>query len=231
MISEYSKNDPIPELNRQKTGLLVILVGAAGSGKTSFSNKYIDRLGRYVRLDPDEIRLTLLKDPTGEVWDTRGKATKFLNSRGLSILAGKEKQNIILDTLGVNIDRDILFTTAARENGYKVIVIHIITPHEKNIRQNASRNRKTPEDFLIKSRKDTMEKPPQIYKEVIPDSYYFVVNLSSDGERNYKYFKYNGSSLQYRKDNGSYYSVSTNDPLLYISQYVEKISDNKSKTA
>ena len=38
---EYSKNDPIPEINRMKEKLGIVLLGLPGSGKSTFANKFI----------------------------------------------------------------------------------------------------------------------------------------------------------------------------------------------
>ena len=38
---EYSKNDPIPEINRMKEKLGIVLLGLPGSGKSTFANRFI----------------------------------------------------------------------------------------------------------------------------------------------------------------------------------------------
>jgi len=62
-ILEFSKSDPIPELTWNKQGKTAIfLLGAPGTGKSTFANKFIlPKLRDYKIFDPDEIRRKLRK--------------------------------------------------------------------------------------------------------------------------------------------------------------------------
>jgi len=60
---EYSKNDPIPEINRMKEKLGIILLGLPGSGKSTFANRFIIPHNPNIRtFSTDDVSYMFTKD-------------------------------------------------------------------------------------------------------------------------------------------------------------------------
>lgn len=61
---EVSKNDPIPEINRIKNGIGIILLGTPGSGKSTFINNFIlPKNSSFKKFSTDDVSLLYTKDP------------------------------------------------------------------------------------------------------------------------------------------------------------------------
>ena len=139
---EWSKNDPIPELNK-KSKLGIILLGAPGVGKSTFVKNFIHPRNFNIKtFSTDDVSLMFTKDP-----NAYHKGSSELN---LNRLRGfmKSGQSFIYDTTGTQEENIINITQKARENGYDVIFIHIIAPLDVSIKQNLGRDRQVPEDYI-----------------------------------------------------------------------------------
>lgn len=173
ILLEYSKNDPIPELNRNKNKLAIFMFGAPAAGKTTFFEKFIKPRNATVKMfNPDIINalLTRAKDErsTGDKYDKRAPnlALKYL----LHFM--KTGKNFAYDTTGNSYERVMAALKGAHENGYTILAIHLMVPLKVSIERSKSRGRTVPEDF-VKLVHAKSQKFMSMYGDLV-DKYYIV---------------------------------------------------------
>ena len=94
---EYSKNDPIPEINRMQEKLGIVLLGLPGSGKSTFANKFITPHNKNIKtFSTDDVSYMFTKDKS-----KFHKGSSELNITSLKHYM-KSGQNFIYDTTGSN---------------------------------------------------------------------------------------------------------------------------------
>lgn len=152
ILLEYSPNDPIPELNRRQKGLGIFLVGPPASGKTRFREKFIEpKQGDIKTFSTDDIAKTrkgefsdLDLDP-GEYPDN---TSDLRHSYVKSFVQSSYQDNFILDTTGIDPNKETGVSDRikevydlAKENGYDIIFIHLLTSVGEGIARVRQRNR------------------------------------------------------------------------------------------
>lgn len=183
---EVSKNDPIPELSRDKSKLGIILLGTPGSGKSTFAKKFIHNTSKT--FSTDDISLLFTKDPNKYYKNSSdlniNKLLHFLQSG----------QNFIYDTTGTQNKNILKIFSEAKKVNYKIIFIHILVSLDKSKLQNKNRERNVPDDYIELSYNS--QYPNMIeYDKLNPDNYYIVQHHS----QSYKFFKYKNGILYKRK--------------------------------
>jgi len=192
IITEFSKNDAIPEISRYDKNLCVFLFGPPASGKTTFVKDFILRLNKnFAIINPDDIDYKL-----------RGKSYKNMRvskSTKLSVLKTKNVlqsgQNVIYDTTGNDFNRISELSKIAKENNYIIIFIHIFNTLSDILKRAAKRERPTDADYIKSSYDRAQKLINRFYTELQPDSYYIVTTLNNQ----YKFYKYQNGKLLKKK--------------------------------
>ena len=191
---EYSKNDPIPEINRKQDKLGIVLLGLPGSGKSTFAKKFIIPHNSNIKtFSTDDVSLRFSKDPN----------RYYPGASELNILAlksyMKSGQNFIYDTTGSN-DKNVFdITKLAHQNGYSVMFILILIDIETAKKQNAKRGNigghLVDDDYIDYVYSTQLRTTKDYVNYIKPDSFYVVLN--KDGK--YKYYKFDNGELKKRK--------------------------------
>jgi predicted ABC-type ATPase len=190
---EVSKNDPIPELWQDKN-VGIILFGAPGSGKSTYAKNEIMRKMRNSKIfSTDDVSKLFTKDSNehkpGSSSLNFGRLVNFMESG----------QNFIYDTTAMN-DRSLLeITKRARENGYKLVFIHIIvdlqTAKDQNDKRSKSGGHKVDVDYIEMAYRRQFQNMKSFDSILKPDAYYIVMNRPTG----YKYMKIIDGKLLKRK--------------------------------
>jgi len=191
---EYSKNDPIPEINRMKEKLGIILLGLPGSGKSTFANKFIVPHNQNIKtFSTDDVSYMFTKDKS-----KYHKGSSELNITSLKSYI-RSGQNFIYDTTGSNDIGVFEITRDAHKYGYKIVFILILIDVDTAKSQNRKRGMTgghTADDEYIDHVYSTQLQTTKSYlKYVKPDAFYVVLNKGGS----YKYYKFDNGELKRRK--------------------------------
>ena len=191
---EYSKNDPIPEINRMKEKLGIVLLGLPGSGKSTFANKFIVPHNQNIKtFSTDDVSYMFTKDKS-----KYHKGSSELNITSLKSYI-RSGQNFIYDTTGSNDIGVFEITRDAHKYGYKIVFILILIDVDTAKAQNRKRGMTgghTADDEYIDHVYSTQLQTTKSYlKYVKPDAFYVVLNKGG----NYKYYKFDNGELKRRK--------------------------------
>lgn len=191
---EYSKNDPIPEINRQQDKLGIVLLGLPGSGKSTFAKRFILPHNSNIKtFSTDDVSLRFSKDP-----NKYHPGASELNIVALKSYM-RSGQNFIYDTTGSN-DKNVFdVTKLAHKYGYNVIFILILidvdTAKQQNIKRGNIGGHLVDDDYIDFVYSTQLQTTKNYLKYIKPDSFYVVLN--KDGK--YKYYKYDNGELKKRK--------------------------------
>ena len=191
---EYSKNDPIPEINRMKEKLGIILLGLPGSGKSTFANRFIVPHNPNIKtFSTDDVSYMFTKDKSKYY-----KGASELNITSLKNYM-KSGQNFIYDTTGSNDINVFEVTRDAHKYGYKImfilILIDVDTAKSQNRKRGMTGGHLADDEYIDHVYSTQLMTTKSYLKYVKPDSFYVVLN--KDG--NYKYYKYDNGELKKRK--------------------------------
>ena len=191
---EYSKNDPIPEINRMKEKLGIVLLGLPGSGKSTFASKFIVPHNQNIKtFSTDDVSYMFTKDKS-----KYHKGSSELNITSLKSYI-RSGQNFIYDTTGSNDIGVFEITRDAHKYGYKIVFILILIDVDTAKAQNRKRGMTgghTADDEYIDHVYSTQLQTTKSYlKYVKPDAFYVVLNKGG----NYKYYKFDNGELKRRK--------------------------------
>ena len=191
---EYSKNDPIPEINRMKEKLGIVLLGLPGSGKSTFASKFIVPHNQNIKtFSTDDVSYMFTKDKSKYY---KGASELNITSLKSYIRSG---QNFIYDTTGSNDIGVFEITRDAHKYGYKIVFILILIDVDTAKAQNRKRGMTgghTADDEYIDHVYSTQLQTTKSYlKYVKPDAFYVVLNKGG----NYKYYKFDNGELKRRK--------------------------------
>lgn len=194
-LLEYSKNDPIPEVNRQDKNLAIFLLGPPGSGKGTFYREFILPKQRNIRtFNADDISNLRTNDPLAYAPGSSELSKKYVS---YFVQTG---QNFVYDLTGNTFNLVKPVYDLARENGYNVIFIHLLIPVQKAKRRISQRNlaRTQPKvdmKYLQKSYKSAQRLISQ-YAKLNPDNYYVIVNTDDE----YQFMRYDNGKMLVRKN-------------------------------
>ena len=196
---EFSKNDPVPELNFESS-LGIILLGSPGIGKSTFYNKFIlPRKSDIKKFSTDDVSLTFTKDP-----NTYKEGASELNIRRLLKFI-ETGNSFVYDTTGTQEENIRKIIIESKKRGYKIIFIHLIGSKELATSGNLSRDRKVPMYYL-----DTafgkQKKLMDIFSQLQNDNYYIVEREGSD----YLFYKKIGDKILKRNFMGDWLEFENN---------------------
>ena len=214
---EWSKNEPIPEILDKPKGLAVFLIGAPGIGKSTFVNKFIHPKNPSIKdFSTDDISLLFTKDPN-VYYRGREKPEGGRTSNASQLNLKKMNQfmttgnSFIYDTTGAGKEyTDTGFEhiksvfDLARENGYEIVFIHLLSTLQTSIDQDKLRDRHVEPHYIqwayakqmggeIDGQKVEGNMPR--YKALGPDHYYVVLSI----DRKYSFMKFIDGKLSRRK--------------------------------
>jgi len=191
---EYSKNDPIPEINRMQEKLGIILLGLPGSGKSTFASNFIVPHNPNIKtFSTDDVSYMFTKDKSKYY---RGASELNINSLKNYMMSG---QNFIYDTTGSNDVSVFEVTKEAHKHGYKImfilILIDVETAKSQNRKRGMSGGHLADDEYIDHVYSTQLMTTKSYLKYVKPDSFYVVLN--KDGK--YKYYKFDNGELKKRK--------------------------------
>ena len=191
---EYSKNDPIPEINRMKEKLGIVLLGLPGSGKSTFAKRFIIPHNPQIKtFSTDDVSYMFTKD----------KSKFHAGSSELNISSLKSYmrsgQNFIYDTTGSNDINVFEITKDAHKLGYKVmfilILIDVDTAKSQNRKRGMTGGHLADDEYIDYVYSTQLQTTKSYLKILKPESFYVVLN--KDG--NYRYYKFVDGELRKRK--------------------------------
>ncbi len=190
---EVSKNDPIPEL-WEESNMGIVLVGAPGSGKSTFAKSEINRKMRNVKVfSTDDVSRAFTKDPK----EYKSGSSRLNFNRLVNFM--ESGQNFVYDTT-VSSDKKLMeVAEKARDNGYNLIFIHIVVDLETAKNQNDMRSKSGGHEvdlnYIEMAYKRQFQNMKDFEKYLEPDAYYVVMNRPGG----YKYLKMENGKLLKRK--------------------------------
>ena len=218
ILEEVSRNEPIPEIIGVDRGLAVFVIGAPGIGKSYFVTNHIHSKNRNIKdFSTDDVSLLYTKDPNiyykGRELPEGGR-TKNASELNLDRMDKfmETGQNFIYDTTGAGkefTDRGFEHIKEiydkARDCGYKIVFIHLLSTLETSIEQDALRSRHVDPHYIqwayakqqggeVDGQK--VEGNIQRYKALNPDEYYLVTSI----DQKYKFYKFIDGKLAVRKN-------------------------------
>lgn len=191
---EFSKNDPIPEITRINNKLGIILLGAPGSGKSTFANNFIFPKNRNIKnFSTDDVSLMYTKDSKKY---HQGASELNINRLIKYISSGN---NFIYDTTGAQDKNVFNICKSAKENGYKIIFIQVIvdlnTSKSRNIQRGKNGGHQVDEDYIDFVYSRQFKNISDYSKHLNPDNFYIIFNNTGK----YKFYKYESGKLLKRK--------------------------------
>ena len=242
ILEEVSKNEPIPEIIGTNRGLAIFLIGAPGIGKSYFVKNHIHTKNRNIKdFSTDDVSILFTKDPnvyyTGREKEEGGK-TKGASQLNLLRMEKfmETGQNFIYDTTGAGkefTDRGFEHIKEiydkAKECGYKIVFIHLLSTLQTSIEQDKLRDRHVDTHYIEWAYAKQMggevdgqkiEGNIQRYKSLNPDAYYLVTSI----DQKYKFYKFIDGKLATKK-NDRYVIKESVDNKGVTSQIVETMLD------
>lgn len=194
IILDHSKNDPIPEINRMREKLGIVLLGLPGSGKSTFAKSFIKPHNPNIKtFSTDDVSYMFTKDKSKYHTGASEMNIKSLKSY---IRSG---QNFIYDTTGSNDINVFEVTKEARKNGYKLLFILILidvgTAKKQNVVRGMTGGHLADDEYIDHVYSTQLMTTKSYLRYLKPDSFYVVLN--KDGK--YKYYKFENGELKKRK--------------------------------
>ena len=191
---EYSKNDPIPEINRMKEKLGIVLLGLPGSGKSTFASKFIAPHNQNIKtFSTDDVSYMFTKDKSKYY-----KGASELNITSLKSYL-RSGQNFIYDTTGSNDINVFEVTRDAHKYGYKImfilILIDVDTAKSQNKKRGMTGGHTADDEYIDYVYSNQLQTTRNYLKYVKPDAFYVVLNKGGS----YKYYKFDNGELKRRK--------------------------------
>jgi predicted kinase len=219
ITEEVSKNDPIPEITRMGRGLGVILLGAPGSGKSTFAKNYIYPHNRNIKdFSTDDVSFRFTKD-----------AKKFYPGSteiNLNYLSNymETGQNFIYDTTGSNAENVFKIFKLAKDFDYKVIFIAMLvdleTSKKRNILRSEIGGHFVDEDYIEFVYKNQMKIFKDYHNQLNPDNFYLVFN----NNEKYKFYRFSKEGKLLKRKVDKYVSIVKES--IDIKNEVDKIVEN-----
>ena len=125
---------------------LIIVIGPAGSGKTTYYKKYHTHHKKMVRVSADECRSSLYEYDKG--FDPEKEPSVWQMVWFHFMDAVRHGQNIFLDNTNLTTARRLQFVHIARCFNYEVKMIIFRTPLRTILTQNQQRKRIVPEKII-----------------------------------------------------------------------------------
>lgn len=191
---EYSKNDPIPEINRMQEKLGIILLGLPGSGKSTFAKRFIVPHNSNIKtFSTDDVSFLYTKD----------KSKFHAGSTELNIKSLKSYmrsgQNFIYDTTGSNDINVFEVTKSAKKLGYRImfilLLIDVDTAKSQNKVRGMTGGHLADDEYIDHVYSTQLTTTKSYLKYLKPDAFYVVLNKSGK----YKYYKFEDGELKKRK--------------------------------
>ena len=142
----------------KNAGMLVLMCGICGSGKTQLSQYLVDHKGltSIIRISSDELRAVIGK---GE-GDQGASKKVFQVMRYMTTYFLKDGYTVIIDALNYRPKNRKDFINIARELNVEVMAYCLDIPFEVCMERNKNRERVVPESVLLRQR-DNLEWPTE----------------------------------------------------------------------
>lgn len=142
LFLEVSKNDPIPELNRKSEKLGIFLIGHSGAGKSTYFKNHIKPKIQNVKVfSSDDISVLRRKKDDEEDQLRKRKSGTSVVVRDWLLNFLNTGNNFVWDTTGENEQNIKPVFELARNYGYDLIFIHLLTPAPEAVERVRQRNK------------------------------------------------------------------------------------------
>lgn len=141
-------------------GLLIILCGPPGSGKTTLANELTNSYENFVIISPDEIREELTGDSTDQSHNVLVFAKVY--SRLIAFLEGG--YNVIYDATNCRTAYRNKIVSVCKDSAKKIFCFMATTSISDCLKYNESRNRIVPEDVIEKMYFTFRKHPPVLFE-------------------------------------------------------------------
>lgn len=222
-LLEGSGTGAIPQVNQMRSGLAVFVFGPPMSGKTTFVRSYLGSpTNTTVSADKDVLPGSSIRTPYGvdyklfnsdtvSTLSTRDPSVRRAGSTEITkklvlnyISTGK---NFVHDSTGNNVSGVQELVEACRNNGYKVLFIHVISDEDFAYARGANRPRAVSDDYF----KDLYQRTGGISDSLsaLGPDWYYVVESAEDG---YRYMMKGEEGFYARNHVGEYVLVPGLEP-------------------
>lgn len=161
---------------------------------STFIKNYIQTRKNIKAFSSDDISLMFTKDP-----NVRHRGSGELNIKRIDIFM-ETGQSFIYDTTPTYSEDKVDLITKAKEYGYKIVFVALITPLEVALKRNKERDRQSSEEFLKHTYGNIWNKLSQ-HKDLKPDSFYVITDLNNK----YTFYKYDVDNKTLLKRKGHQY--------------------------
>lgn len=198
---------PLPEL-KEKNKIAIFMLGPPASGKSTFVKKVILPINdKFKQVNSDDISMIIQK------WKEEGGSSDFVatfdpdrkaTSKAHSYISQmiKSGNNFIYDTTGSALNVTLEFANIARDNGFKVIFIHVLVDLKTALERVQTRGRANTQppvdrEYVITSHKGAVSLIKSYIKGLdwSTDSYYAVT--TNNFELNFYKFTKSGKIFHY----------------------------------
>ncbi len=152
--------DFINTLDLEHGGILIIMVGPPGSGKTTIAESICDKFDNFVIISPDKIR----EEVTGDISNQTQNDVVFGRVYGQLRTNLENGKNVIYDATNCRSTYRYKIIDVCKDYAYTIICIMSTTPISECIRRNDERSRIVPEDVIEKMYFNLRKHPPIIFE-------------------------------------------------------------------
>ena len=162
---------------------------------STFIKNFIHTKKGIKSFSSDDVSLLFTKDA-----NIRYRGSGELNLRRIDIFM-KSGQSFIYDTTPSYSDDKVDLIKKAREHGYKIMYIALITPLDIALKRNKERNTAQSTQDFLKYTYDTIWDKLNQYRELNPDIFYIITDLDNQ----YTFYKYDSDNKTLLKRKGFTY--------------------------
>ena len=147
-------------LDLKHGGILIIMVGPPGAGKTTIAEEIVDKFDNFVIVSPDKIR----EEITGDMNNQSQNEVVFGRVYGQLSAYLEDGRNVVYDATNCRSTYRHKIIDACKGYAYKIICLMSTTPIAECVRRNDKRNQNVPEAVIERMYFNLRKHPPIIFE-------------------------------------------------------------------